>query len=180
MPTVQLQPSWISAKEQRMQMIAAILLTMLMVQDKSAPQEPTKQTAPATEQKADKPMPVVLPEAKSVQLKITDGSAPQVEATRPITIRMKAGDGETKELHLSAAQVQQLIAERLSQNVSAASQIVFENGAFYIKTASFTIPMSGGGASGCLGEASRSKITFHHPALQRMIGAEKAPAPEKK
>lgn len=148
-----------------MKMIAVILLTMLIAQDKPAP---------TTEQKNESKTPVASPEVKP------ENAAPQVESTRSIRIRMKSGDGETNELRLSAEQVQQMITEKLSQTALESPRVVFENGAFYIKTDSFTFPMSGGGASGCLGEASRGKIAFHDPTIQRLIEAEKTPAIEKK
>ncbi len=159
-----------------MQMIVAILLVFFAAQDKPASPPPT----PSAEQKTEKSAPVVLPEAKPVSLKITDGTAPRLEAARPSAPQILSGEGQTIRVRLTAEQMQQLIAEKLSQSASVNSGIVFENGAFYIKTGSFTIPMSGGGASGCLGAASRGKITFHNEMIQRMIEAEKPPASEKK
>jgi hypothetical protein len=157
-----------------MQMIAAILVMFLTAQDKPVPPLPT------AEQKTEKPAPVMLPEAKPVQLKITDGSAPALETTRPATTQILWGEGKTMGVRLSAEQMQQMITEKLSQTSSVNSSIVFENGAVYIKTAGFTIPMSGGGASGCLGAASRGKITFHDEVMQRLMESEKPATPDKK
>lgn len=159
-----------------MKILAAILLMVFAVQDKPVQPPP----AQSSEQKEEKPKPVVLPEAKPVELKITDGSAPALETARAAATQILSQEKQTLRVSISAEQMQQLITEKLAQTSTANSGIVFENGAFYIKTGSFTFPMSGGGASGCLGAASRGKITFHNPAIQLMIEAEKAPASEKK
>lgn len=153
-----------------MKILAAILLMVSTLQDK--PVQPT----PAPEQ----PKPVVLPESKPVELKITNGSAPAVDATRPSEAQTIANSENTIRVRITAEQIEQLMAEKNSQASSDKPSIVFETGAVYIKTGSFTVPLSGGGASGCFGAASHGKITFHDPAIQRMIGAEKPPASEKK
>jgi hypothetical protein len=159
-----------------MKILAAILLMIFAVQDKPV-QSPLAQSS---EQKEEKPKPVVLPEAKPVQLRITDGSAPILETARPTATQILSQHTQTFRVTLSAEQIQQLMTEKRAQTSSVNPGIVVENGAVYIKTASFTIPMSGGGASGCWGEASRGKITFHDDVLQRLMESEKNTIPAKK
>lgn len=149
-----------------MKFFAAILLMLLTVQDKPVQPDPAKAPEQKTEQQEPQKAPVVLPEAETIHVTIAEGK----------TIVQANGEQKT----LSAEEIKQLAALGLPKIVSVKTDIVFENGAFYIKTGSITVPMSGGGASGCLGEASRGKIVFHNEALQQMIETEKPSASEKK
>ena len=126
-----------------MKILAIILLSFFAFQEKSVPQE-TKKAVASTEQKevkaeeksaAPTPSPVIIPR------------------DIPQGVSIKTADGETKTL--TQEEIKKLLEN--SQTSTGTSGLVFENGAFYIKTGNFSVPLSGGGASGCIGN-SQSKM----------------------
>jgi hypothetical protein len=105
---------------------------------------------------------------KSVEqeTKKTEAPVQKQEASKP---EENSKNTKSVAIRLEEAQIQKLI-----ENTSASkSEIVFENGAFYIKTGNFKVPLSGGGASGCITPAMSIEVLKSEPAKVEKENADK-------
>ena len=152
-----------------MQMIAAILLMFLAMQDKPASTAEQLKQAPGKEPEQKQPAPVVLPEAKSMRVTIQDGQLPVVVIVQP--------DGERKVL--SDDEVKPLLEAGKPKISSLKTGIVVENGKVYFNTGGLLVPMTGGGASGCFG-VSPERNEQIQKEVRLQLEKEKADAEKKK
>ncbi len=116
-----------------MRFLAAILLTLMTVQDKPVPPEPAKQPEP----KAETPAPAKQPEAMRVTIQ---------EGQSPVVVIVQT-NGERKTL--SDDEIKQLLEAGKPKISAVKTGIVVENGKVYLNTGGIIIPLTGGGASGC-------------------------------
>ncbi len=121
-----------------MRFLAAILLTLMTVQDKPVPPEPAKQPEP----KAATPAPAKQPEQtpiEAMRVTIQEGQSPVVVIVQT--------DGERKTL--SDDEIKQLLEAGKPKISAVKTGIVVENGKVYLNTGGIIVPLTGGGASGC-------------------------------
>lgn len=129
-----------------MKILIIVLLSLFSMQEKPVQPESKKTETPAEKKEVKSDEPAVLAvEAKSKAI-----SSWEI----PAEIKIKNGDGEIRTF--TGEEIRKLIESSQSSNSSGG--IVFENGAFYTKIGNVRIPLPGGGASGCLGNATVKTI----------------------
>ncbi len=118
--------------------ILLIVLFSLFALQEPVQQETKKVEATPVKQEAKAETPAVVTEKSTVKI-ITENE-----------ISVKARKGET--VVFTQEQIKKMMES--SQTSNDTTGIVFENGAFYTKIGNMSIPLSGGGASGCFGNST--------------------------
>ena len=152
-----------------MKLIAALLLTLIAVQDKPVSSEPAKQAEPKTAPTAPAKPPVILPTARTMQGKPRTNQPLTMETFRPTTAQKV----------ISAEELKQLAEVQPSQTIAVKAGIVFQNGALYTQIGGVLYPVSGGGASGCFGTTPERNEQIQKEA-RLQFEKEKADAEKKK
>lgn len=125
-----------------MKILTVVLLALFSLQEKPVQPETKKADVPVEKQEEKTEKPSILPIPPKPRVVIPTGF--------PAEIKMKTSDGEIKTF--TREEIKQLIESTQSSN--GVNGIVLENGAFYTKIGNFSVPLSGGGASGCLGNST--------------------------
>lgn len=150
-----------------MNLLAVSFLLLSALQSTSAPQQSPPPTAPKPEAATPTPSatPVTLPAARTIRVIIPDSKA----------VEIVAPSGERQAL--SPEEIHRALAAMQTNRPMPNTTIVVENGAVYVSTGGFKIPLSGGGASGCFGVTPERNEQIQKEA-RLQLEREKA-APEK-